>query len=128
MLPFCLTIPRETNLFFLPVPCWLRGSDGQQNIGSFVKRQNCKAVTEKKIQSSVANRALTKLSSIALNYTRMYLLETIFFLSGCCMAQRGSLSGRSPFCQRKRRKFCTCCTSVSRNGTCASQGKIQYIN
>ena len=31
-----------------------------------------------------------------------------FFLSGCCMAQRRSLSGRSPFCQRKlsdSRKF-----------------------
>ena len=30
------------------------------------------------------------------------------FLSGCCMAQRRSLSGRSPFCQRKlsdSRKF-----------------------
>ena len=30
------------------------------------------------------------------------------FLSGCCMAQRRSLSGRSPFCQRKQsdsRKF-----------------------
>ena len=26
-----------------------------------------------------------------------------FFLSGCCMAQRRSLSGRSPFCQRKLR-------------------------
>ena len=23
----------------------------------------------------------------------------MFFLSGCCMAQRRSLSGRSPFCQ-----------------------------
>ena len=33
---------------------------------------------------------------------------THFFLSGCCMAQRRSLSGRSPFCQRKlndSRKF-----------------------
>ena len=31
-----------------------------------------------------------------------------FFFSGCCMAQRRSLSGRSPFCQRKlsdSRKF-----------------------
>ena len=31
-----------------------------------------------------------------------------FFLSGCCMAQRRSLSGQSPFCQRKlsdSRKF-----------------------
>ena len=26
-----------------------------------------------------------------------------FFLSGCCMAQRRSLSGRSPFCQRTQR-------------------------
>ena len=25
-----------------------------------------------------------------------------FFLSECCMAQRRSLSGRSPFCQRKQ--------------------------
>ena len=32
----------------------------------------------------------------------------VFFLSECCMAQRRSLSGRSPFCQRKQsdgRKF-----------------------
>ena len=27
----------------------------------------------------------------------------ILFLSGCCMAQRRSLSGRSPFCQRTQR-------------------------
>ena len=28
----------------------------------------------------------------------------VFFLSGCCMAQRRSWSGRSPFCQLKRFK------------------------
>ena len=36
------------------------------------------------------------------------LVKVCFFLSGCCMAQRRSLSGRSPFCQRKlsdSRKF-----------------------
>ena len=27
--------------------------------------------------------------------------EEVFFLSGCCVAQRRSLSGRSPFCQLK---------------------------
>ena len=28
-------------------------------------------------------------------------MQCVFFLSGCCMAQRRWLSGRSPFCQRK---------------------------
>jgi len=32
------------------------------------------------------------------------LFGASFFLSGCCMAQRRSLSGRSPFCQRKQVK------------------------
>ena len=30
-----------------------------------------------------------------------YQVPSSIFLSGCCMAQRRSLSGRSPFCQRK---------------------------
>ena len=30
--------------------------------------------------------------------------EHFFFLSGCCMAQRKSSSGRSPFCQQKLRR------------------------
>ena len=30
-------------------------------------------------------------------------IQATIFLSGCCMAQRRSLSGRSPFCQRKLR-------------------------
>ena len=30
---------------------------------------------------------------------QMEKAATTFFLSGCCMAQRRSLSGRSPFCQ-----------------------------
>ena len=30
--------------------------------------------------------------------------QLVFFLSECCMAQRRSLCGRSPFCQRKQSK------------------------
>ena len=43
-----------------------------------------------------------------LGLVRQTEAENVFFLSGCCMAQRRSLSGRSPFCQRKQndsRKF-----------------------
>ena len=32
---------------------------------------------------------------------QVWTKQATFFLSGCCMAQRRSLSGRSPFCQRK---------------------------
>ena len=37
--------------------------------------------------------------STAARRFRQKLLQRPFFLSGCCMAQRRSLSGRSPFCQ-----------------------------
>ena len=38
----------------------------------------------------------------SLHQRRGSLVVRFFFLAGCCMAQRRSLSGRSPFCQPKR--------------------------
>ena len=48
-------------------------------------------------------------SCFVLRWTLFFTISTVFlmcclFLSGCCMAQRRSLSGRSPFCQLKRFK------------------------
>ena len=64
-------------------------------------------------RSDAINQRSTKMLRLGHNATSLKMqerrsliqmqipLQMQFFLSGCCMAQRRSLSGRSPFCQRK---------------------------
>ena len=90
--PVCLPVSLSSLVFFLFFLC-LRA--GRRQI------QSDRVKTTKKITKQDNHTG-------KINYQVYQGTARSFFLSGCCMAQRRSLSGRSPFCQRKlsdSRKF-----------------------